>query len=255
MARPADPNARAALIAAARAEFARRGLRGARVEDITASCGVAKGSFYLHFTSKESLFGELVAAFQDEMDQHFTARSSMLARFTREHGQLSAADVARHSDKYQRLIALEEQQDLAVLESMWRSRDVMGVLMTGSQGTPFEGAVWQIADREVERVGGEFSGEQRKGSCRGDVPAELFGTLIVGTYLLLAQRMCALEQKPDLAAWAHSLQKLVREGSAPARPTPAPRRATAARKTAAKPGSRAQGRSPSHRKPSHRSQP
>jgi len=63
MARHADPNARDGLIAAARAEFARRGLRGARIEDITAASGLSKGAFYLHFPSKEALFGELVETF------------------------------------------------------------------------------------------------------------------------------------------------------------------------------------------------
>src|SRR5712692_9542285 len=63
MARHADPNAKDALIAAARREFARRGLRGARIEDITAACGLSKGAFYLHFPSKEALFGELVETF------------------------------------------------------------------------------------------------------------------------------------------------------------------------------------------------
>ena len=60
MPRHADPNAKEALVAAARAEFARGGLRGARIEDITAACGLSKGAFYLHFESKEALFGELV---------------------------------------------------------------------------------------------------------------------------------------------------------------------------------------------------
>ena len=63
MARPADPHARAALIAAARAEFVKKGLRGARIEDITAACGLSKGAFYLHSSSKEALFGEVVAEF------------------------------------------------------------------------------------------------------------------------------------------------------------------------------------------------
>ncbi|MFN7132252.1 MAG: TetR family transcriptional regulator, partial [Myxococcales bacterium] len=37
----------------------RRGLRGARIEDITSSCGLSKGAFYLHFDSKEEVLGEL----------------------------------------------------------------------------------------------------------------------------------------------------------------------------------------------------
>ena len=35
------------------------------------------------------------------------------------------------------------------------------------------------------------------------------------TYLLLAQQMSQMEQKPDLAVWANSIHRLIREGSQP----------------------------------------
>ncbi len=41
MARPADPTAKEALVACARAEFARRGLVGVRIEDITLACSLS----------------------------------------------------------------------------------------------------------------------------------------------------------------------------------------------------------------------
>jgi len=68
MSRPADPTARSALVAAARAEFVRKGLRGARIEDITSAYGLSKGAFYLHFDSKEALFEELVRSLADDME-------------------------------------------------------------------------------------------------------------------------------------------------------------------------------------------
>src|SRR5437868_10058752 len=107
MPRPADPNAKEALIAAARAEFARKGLRGARIEDITAACGLSKGAFYLHFKSKEALFGELVASFRARMDTLLEQRMQVMASFFTEHGPLSARDLHGRTDRYERLLELE----------------------------------------------------------------------------------------------------------------------------------------------------
>src|SRR3954454_3129836 len=118
MARPADPNARAALVTAARAEFARRGLVGARIEDITAACGLSKGAFYLHFESKEALFGDLVHAFQARMAVCSTERTEAVRKFVEEHGAVEARDVAQNSARYQQLIALDVRLDHATLEAM-----------------------------------------------------------------------------------------------------------------------------------------
>ena len=55
--KPADPPARRDLtVEVAMRHFAERGYRGARVEDIATEVGVAKGTVFLDFTSKESLF-------------------------------------------------------------------------------------------------------------------------------------------------------------------------------------------------------
>ena len=57
------------------------------------------------------------------------------------------------------------------------------------------------------------------GDPESDIPGELFGSLIVGTYLLLAVRMSRLQEKPDLREWARSLHTLVHEGSQPSAQT------------------------------------
>jgi len=53
---------RAAILAAALEEFAARGFAATRLDDVAGRAGVAKGTIYLHFRDKESLFQELVRA-------------------------------------------------------------------------------------------------------------------------------------------------------------------------------------------------
>ena len=51
---------RAAILAAALDEFAARGFAATRLDDVARRAGVAKGTIYLHFADKETLFQELI---------------------------------------------------------------------------------------------------------------------------------------------------------------------------------------------------
>ncbi|AWM02127.1 TetR/AcrR family transcriptional regulator [Bradyrhizobium amphicarpaeae] len=51
---------RAAIVDAAMEEFISRGFAATRLDDIAKRAGVAKGTIYLHFKDKESMFEELV---------------------------------------------------------------------------------------------------------------------------------------------------------------------------------------------------
>jgi len=51
---------RAAIVAAALDEFIARGFTATRLDDVAKRAGVAKGTIYLHFKDKETLFEELV---------------------------------------------------------------------------------------------------------------------------------------------------------------------------------------------------
>lgn len=51
---------RDAILAAALDEFSARGFEGARLDDVAKRAGVAKGTIYLYFRDKETLFQELV---------------------------------------------------------------------------------------------------------------------------------------------------------------------------------------------------
>ena len=64
--RPDPERARAGIRAAARVEFARRGLGGARVDQITARAGSNKRMIYYYFGNKEALFlAALESAYED----------------------------------------------------------------------------------------------------------------------------------------------------------------------------------------------
>ncbi|MBI1205504.1 MAG: TetR family transcriptional regulator [Rhodopseudomonas sp.] len=53
---------REAILAAALDEFSARGYEAARLDDVAKRAGIAKGTIYLYFRDKESLFQELVRA-------------------------------------------------------------------------------------------------------------------------------------------------------------------------------------------------
>jgi AcrR family transcriptional regulator len=53
---------RDAILAAALDEFSARGFEAARLDDVARRAGVAKGTIYLYFRDKETLFQELVRA-------------------------------------------------------------------------------------------------------------------------------------------------------------------------------------------------
>jgi len=53
---------REAILSAALDEFSARGFEAARLDDVAKRAGVAKGTIYLYFRDKESLFQELIRA-------------------------------------------------------------------------------------------------------------------------------------------------------------------------------------------------
>ena len=54
------PERREAILAAALEEFSASGFAATRLDDVAKRAGVAKGTIYLYFRDKESLFQELV---------------------------------------------------------------------------------------------------------------------------------------------------------------------------------------------------
>jgi AcrR family transcriptional regulator len=74
--RAAQTAKRVSILAAALEEFSARGFAAARLDDVARRAGVAKGTIYLYFRDKETLFQELVRA---ELSPVVTALEAMPA--------------------------------------------------------------------------------------------------------------------------------------------------------------------------------
>jgi AcrR family transcriptional regulator len=215
MPRPADPTTRSTLVAAALREFSAVGMHRARIEDITAHSGVSKGAFYLHFQSKEALFEEVLSGFQSRMETLSNERMAAMETFIASNGALTAADFALLTPRGQAFATLEAMHDRLVLEKLWEERHLFDVLLRGCKGTRFDGLVWEITTREVERVQQDYERLKAAGCCRDDIPSDVFASVLVGAWLMIARKMASAEEKPDFEGWLASLHRLIREGAAP----------------------------------------
>lgn len=70
--KPADER-RTELLDAGQAVFVEKGITTATLDDITRRAGVAKGTFYLYFRSKEELVGALQARYADRFAKRMSA--------------------------------------------------------------------------------------------------------------------------------------------------------------------------------------
>lgn len=67
---------RVKILDAAAVVFARRGYEAAKVEEITAECGIAKGALYGHFASKEDLFQTILL---EQVNRRISKTAAQLA--------------------------------------------------------------------------------------------------------------------------------------------------------------------------------
>ena len=219
MARPANPVAHEALLEAARAEFARRGLGPARVEDIARRAGVSKGAFYLHFRTKEAAFEVILQRFLGVLEEHARRRHEAEERFERAERSSSAP-----GDPIARRIDFECAADADLLEILWRNRQILAAI-EGATGRPFTRLLADFRRRMRGLVASRIREHQAAGRLRRDVDAEVVADIVLGTYEDFGRRMIEMKTRPDLAGWARSLLLVVYQGvlERPAAP-PNPRR-------------------------------
>ncbi|HET7190754.1 MAG TPA: TetR/AcrR family transcriptional regulator [Pseudolabrys sp.] len=142
---------RDAILAAALDEFASRGFEVARLDDVARRAGVAKGTIYLYFRDKETLFQELIR--------------TMLTPLVGTIEALGAADVplAMLADRIVDLFVNE------VYET--RRKDVVRLMI--SEGWRFP-ALAEFYYREVlSRIIGAMRTLLRRAAARGEVPESL----------------------------------------------------------------------------------
>src|SRR5687768_4106651 len=132
MSRPSDPSAKVKLIAAAEAVFVSRGLDGAKVEEITRRAGLAKGSFYRHFDSKDDAFKYLIEA--------------MVARLAVNLDEAPDDSPARFND-IEAFLDFWVSNDVRIFELIWHNRGVFALLLEGGRCASYRHLVDEFADR------------------------------------------------------------------------------------------------------------
>lgn len=208
MARLPDHTTRDALLKSARAVFARCGFDAAGVEVIARGAGVAKGSFYLHFRSKEDCFLELV-------HQLFAYLEALVAERSLEVCRLWQRLLAQEATDEQWQAELRRENEVhyqQILRAIWTWRDIAGLLVTGGTGARFGYLIEQMAQRIVERELRWTRLEQEAGLLRHDVDADHYIGFVAGGFIGLAQQMVRRSEPPDFAAWSASLARLLDGG-------------------------------------------
>jgi AcrR family transcriptional regulator len=142
---------REAILSAALDEFSLRGFEAARLDDVAKRAGVAKGTIYLYFRDKESLFQELIRA--------------MLTPLIGTIEALGAADVP--------ITVLTEQIVELFVREVYETRRKDVIRLMISEGRRFP-KLAEFYYREVlSRIIAAVRALLRRAAARGEVPEAL----------------------------------------------------------------------------------
>ena len=148
-----DPRAarREAILAAALDEFSSQGFTAARLEDVARRAGIAKGTIYLYFRDKETLFQELVR--------------SMLTPV------IGTVEALRNADVPMRALS-EHLLDVFVDQILsTRRREVIRLMIAEGRRFP---KLAEFYHREViSRIFGAVRAMLERAAARGEVPPAL----------------------------------------------------------------------------------
>ncbi len=180
---------RARILDSALRVFASKGFFGAKVADIAADAGVADGTIYLYFKSKDDL---LIKIFEDLMDEVNAALASAIRG-----GRDASEKLRRFIHAYVNLV-----------ERSPHAAEVLTVELRQSAKFMKQGSNPRFADY-LKILGTVIDEGQRAGLFRADIPAPivaraLFGLLDELTVLWVASRAEKLDMR-KAADWAANL--------------------------------------------------
>jgi len=199
VARPVDPNAKIDLLRAAEAVFVEHGLDRARVEDITARAGRSKGSFYLHFASKEEAFRQIV-------ETTIARMAGFLEQFD--------PDCCGTEASLDEIMGIWFEREVDLFEFLWQNRGVMRLLLQGGGGSDFAYLVDAFAERSREMTKEWLKVAIERGYYRSDLDTEVTSLVISGAYDRTARALVRLDRKPDIRAWVRAIQQVLMRGIA-----------------------------------------
>ncbi len=152
------------LLEAAAAHFAEQGLERASLDDIVRAAGVAKGTLYNYFESKEQLFLEVISEAARRAAERY-------------------AEVGDHGSMRERLTTLAEA-DVAVLRE--GEAFVKVVVREAMSFRPESyGAILEHLGPYLARVESVLADGAKSGELRRDLPTVQLAVMFVGTLTML----------------------------------------------------------------------
>ena len=199
MARPkSDPGKRERILAAAMKVFARKGFAGARVSDVAREAGVADGTIYLYFASKDAI---LISIFEEGMQGVIDGLAKGLK------GIEDPRERLRYFCRYH-LKTCEDDPDLA---------EVLLVELRFSDKFLTEYKPGAMLDRYLEQLAAIVSEGQRRGIFNRAIPTgiamgAIFGALDEISLHRVLQRRKRAEPSYDIGMVADGLASMVIKG-------------------------------------------
>ena len=178
------------ILDAAAAEFGERGFQGASISRITARAGVALGSFYTYFDSKEAVFRALVADM-----------SKRVADAVRPHVESAPDGLAG------------EGAGLAAFLDFVRTHKEIYRIIDEAEFVDGEGYRRHYSST-VDRVAARLRAAGARGEVRADL-GEIEAWAIVGMNVFLGLRYGVWDEDVPTAQVSAVANRLLREGLAP----------------------------------------
>jgi AcrR family transcriptional regulator len=190
----ADPAAKIALLSAAEAVFADKGVEAAKVEDITRRAGVSKGAFYLHFEGKEEAVKQLCETF--------------LARC--ERAISPPEETPEVPTELGAILAFALDRDVAIFELLWQDRAIVAILQSCHGPLLYLREAFRSRARRTSEKWVNFF--KRRGLFRLDIDTAIAAALVCGAYNELALTMLGASKKPPIDAWLREAQSTFMRG-------------------------------------------
>jgi AcrR family transcriptional regulator len=188
-----DPAAtREALVAAATAEMAEKGLDGASLDAICARAGFTRGAFYVHFRDRDDLLVAVV--------ERVLARTHADLELDDDN---TTPDVRKIIPRF--AARIREGNPAAVGTPAWRFRHTLAACARVPALRERYVALQRTA---AERVGAAVSAGQESGAIRDDVQANAIAEILVIVSLGINAAL-DLGMPFDLSAGAKALEQLV----------------------------------------------
>ncbi|MDB4970804.1 MAG: acrR [Myxococcales bacterium] len=199
MPRPADPNAKIDLLRAAEEVFVECGVDHAKIEEITGRAGHSKGSFYLHFGSKEDAFRQIVETMLARLAACLEESEALYAE--------NISDIGEYLEHWR-------AKDLEMFDFIWGNRRVMRLMLEGGGSSQFGYLIDQFAQRSREQAKRALALGIRQGLYRAELDVEIASMMLAGGYDRVAREIVKQERKPDLAGMLAAVQRFCLVGLA-----------------------------------------